>query len=172
MTVNFERCLIEKTKKWNEEYKEVICKMASGEGSVKLTGDEIQFMKGFSQITGVMPWDCVIEGDRLIFVVKEGKVGQVIGKGGANIKQVKDVFQREVNVVEYAATAESFVRNALAPANIKKVSIVENKNGKTVSIVDVSPEDRGRAIGKNGRNIERARILVKRHFGIEDIILA
>ena len=131
--------------------------MASGEGSVKLTGDELQFMKGFSQITGVMPWDCVIEGDRLIFVVKEGKVGQVIGKGGANIKQVK---------------AENFVRNALAPANIKKVSIVENKSGKTVSIVDVSPEDRGRVIGKNGRNIERARILVKRHFGIEDIILA
>jgi len=119
-----------------------------------------------------MPKDCVIEEDRIIFVVGAGKVGQVIGKGGMNIKQVKEVFQREVNVVEYAEKMEDFVRNTLAPAKVTKVSVVEKRNGKTVSVVDVDPEDRGRAIGKNGRNIARARMLVKRHFGIDNIILS
>jgi N utilization substance protein A len=35
----------------------------------------------------------------------------------------------------------------------------------------VAPEDKGIAIGKNGRNIARAKILAKRYFDIEKIIL-
>jgi len=149
--------------------------MARGKGNgvgVKLTGDEIQYMRNFAQITGVVPRDCVIEGDRIIFVVGAGKVGQVIGKGGANIRHVREVFRREVNVVEYDATPEGFVKNALAPAKVRKVAVIEKRDGKTVTVVDVEPEDRGRAIGKKGRNIGRARILVRRHFGIDDIILS
>jgi N utilization substance protein A len=119
-----------------------------------------------------MPKDCVIEEDRIIFVVGPGKVGQVIGKGGMNIRQVKEVFQREVNVVAYAEKLEDFVRNTLAPAKVTKVDLVEKRDGKAMLIVDVDPEDRGRAIGKSGRNIARARMLVKRHFGIENVVLS
>lgn len=143
------------------------------ESGVKLRGEELHFMRDFARLTGAVPRDCVIDGnERIIFVVSAGEAGRVIGKGGANIKHVREVFQREVNVVEYDEKPENFVKNALAPAKIKNVSVVEQKDGKRVSVVDVDPEDRGRAIGKNGRNIGRARILARRHFGIEDIILA
>jgi N utilization substance protein A len=149
--------------------------MASGRGEavgVKLTGEEMQYIRQFTQLTGVMPKDCVIEEDRIIFVVGAGKVGQVIGKGGMNIKQVKEMFQRDVNVVAHAEKLEEFAKNTLAPAKVTKVEVVEKRNGKTMLVVDVAPEDRGKAIGKNGRNIARARMLVKRHFGIENIVLS
>jgi N utilization substance protein A len=32
-------------------------------------------------------------------------------------------------------------------------------------------KDRGIAIGKNGRNIQKAKVLGQRHYGIEDVII-
>ncbi|HDH07181.1 MAG TPA: NusA-like transcription termination signal-binding factor, partial [Thermoproteales archaeon] len=38
-------------------------------------------------------------------------------------------------------------------------------------LVSVPPADKGLAIGKNGRNISRARIIAKRYFDIEKIVI-
>jgi len=35
----------------------------------------------------------------------------------------------------------------------------------------VHPEDKGLAIGRGGRNISRARILAKRYFDIDNVII-
>jgi N utilization substance protein A len=72
--------------------------------------------------------------------------------------------------VEYSDKLEQFVSNTLAPAKTKKVEIVE-KPGKKIVVITVIPREKGRAIGKNGKNIHRSRFLLKRHFGVTNVII-
>jgi N utilization substance protein A len=71
-----------------------------------------------------------------------------------------------------AETAEDFVKSALAPARVERVKIVEHKDGSLVASVTVKAEDRGVAIGREGRNVARARILVRRHFDLDNVVIA
>jgi N utilization substance protein A len=80
-------------------------------------------------------------------------------------------MKRDIDVVEAADTPEGFVRNALAPAQVTAVKVKDEGQGRRVALVTVKSEHRGRVIGRNGRNIERARLLAKRHHGIDSIVI-
>lgn len=128
----------------------------------------------FGDITGAEVRDCIVDSssERIIFVVSPGHLGLAIGRRGVTIKRARTIMKRDIDVVEAAKTAEGFVRNALAPAQVSEVKVQEQSKGRRVAIVSVASEHRGRVIGRNGRNIERARLLAKRHHGIDAIIIA
>ena len=52
------------------------------------------------------------------------------------------------------------------------MKIIEHRDGNKVASVTVNKEDRGIAIGREGRNVARARILVKRHFDLDNVVIA
>lgn len=128
----------------------------------------------FEQITGAAAIDIIRddEGERIIIVVRAKQLGKAIGKGGVNVKAASDVFGRAVDVVEIAENVEDFVKSALAPARVEAVKIIEHRDGNKVASVTVKNEDRGIAIGREGRNVARARILVKRHFDLDNVVIA
>jgi N utilization substance protein A len=143
-------------------------------GKVKLSMDDMAMIAKFEQITGAAAVDVIRddEGERIIIVVRAKQLGKAIGRGGVNVKAASDVFGRAVDVVEMAETAEEFVKSALAPARVEGVKIIEHRDGNKVASVTVKQEDRGIAIGRDGRNVARARILVKRHFGLDNVVIA
>ena len=107
---------------------------------------------------------------RVVFLVKAGEMGEAIGPDGHTVRQVEEKLGADVTLVENANTAEAFVASALAPAAVYNVTISENDS--TVAYAEVDPADTGVAIGRNGRTIEAARRLAKRHFDIDDVQLA
>jgi len=125
----------------------------------------------FEEETGATVRDCVVDGefDRLLVLVKAGEMGQAIGPGGQHVQRVEDQLDREIKLVEDAPTAEDFVASALAPAAVYNVTISENDS--TVAYAEVAEEDRGVAIGTDGRNVAAARTLAARHFDIDEIEL-
>ena len=139
--------------------------------SIRLTVEEMSFISLFESITGATAKDCIIEDtdNHIIFIVKQGEVGLAIGKNGSNIKRLKKYVSKPVDLVEYSDNPIQFIKNTLAPARVKSIEIMERSDGKKIARIDVDPDDRGIAIGKNGKNIAKARILAKRHFGIEDV---
>ncbi|MCK5302031.1 MAG: NusA-like transcription termination signal-binding factor [Candidatus Thorarchaeota archaeon] len=141
---------------------------------VRLSMDDMALIASFERITGASAMDVVRddEGDRLIFIVRPKQLGKAIGRGGANVKAAADVFGRPIDIVEIAETAEEFVKKALAPARVEQVKLVKHKNGNVVATVTVKQADRGIAIGREGRNIARARILAKRHFDVTNVTIA
>ena len=143
-------------------------------GRVKLSMDDMAMIARFEQITGASAIDVIRddEGERIIIVVREKQLGKAIGKGGINVRAASDAFGRVVDVVEIADTAEEFVKSALAPARVEAVKIIEHRDGNKVASVTVKNEDRGIAIGRDGRNVARARILVKRHFNLDNVVIA
>jgi N utilization substance protein A len=139
--------------------------------AVTLTDEARQFIALFDEETDVAAIDCVVddEYDRIVFVVPAGTMGQAIGPGGKHVQRVEEKLGRDVEIVEGADTPGDFVANALAPAAVYNVTISEDDT--TVAYAEVDRDDTGVAIGSEGRNIELARQLAKRHFDIDEIEL-
>jgi len=139
--------------------------------TVRLSDDARRLLTLFEETTEATVRDCVIdeEYDRVIYLVKAGEMGKAIGSGGENVRAVEEELDREVKLVENADTATDFVANALAPAAVYNVTISENDD--RLAYVEVAEEDRGVAIGTDGKNIEAARTLAARHYDVDDVEL-
>ena len=139
---------------------------------VKLTTEGIRYIALFERLTGAIARDCIVdeENDRIIFVIKKGDMGLAIGKSGSNINRVKKSIGKHIEIVEYSDDLTEFVVNSLQPVTVKKVQII-SKDDKKMAYVEVMSKDKGLAIGKNGRNIQKAKVLVQRHYGLEDVII-
>ncbi|MGZ7129988.1 MAG: NusA-like transcription termination signal-binding factor [Halobacteriota archaeon] len=139
---------------------------------VKLTTEGIRYIALFESLTQAVARDCYIddENDRVIFVVKKGDMGLAIGKNGNNINRVKRSIGKHIEIVEFSDDVEEFIANALQPVSVKKIQVV-TKESKKLAYVEVTSKDRGIAIGKNGRNIHKAKVLAQRHFRLEDVII-
>ncbi|MEM2081781.1 MAG: NusA-like transcription termination signal-binding factor [Candidatus Bathyarchaeia archaeon] len=142
--------------------------MTSG---IKFTCDEMRYIALFESISGASVKDCIIDEEqgRAIFIVNQGQVGVAIGKGGRNIHTLERMTGKKHEIIEYSDDAVQFIKNALKPATVKEVRITERMDGKKMAVVTVNPKDKGVAIGKNGKNAERLRFLVKRYFDIQNV---
>jgi len=140
---------------------------------IRLTEEEIRYATLFESITGVTPIDVVIDNEysRLIFVVQKNQAALAVGKGGSNVKILRNILSKDVEVVESGESPEELIKNSLYPAKVIMVKVTKSPSGSKVAITTVAPEDKGIAIGKNGRNIARAKILAKRYFDIDKIII-
>ncbi|MHC1608830.1 MAG: NusA-like transcription termination signal-binding factor [Candidatus Methanofastidiosia archaeon] len=140
---------------------------------VKLGPDEIRYISLFESITGANIKDCIVEDkeDNVVFVVKEGEVGLAIGKKGANIIRVREMINKGIDIIEYSDDPVVFLENVLKPAKIKNIVINEKHSNRREATVDVNKKDRGIAIGRSGKTINRAKILLKRHHGIDDVTI-
>lgn len=133
----------------------------------------MRFIALLENITGAIAKDCVVEmeGNRIIFVIRPGDMGLAIGKNGMNIDRARKVIGRNVEIVEYAETPEEFLKNIVAPAKVRGIKITKNSEGNTVAQVTVDPHDKGMAIGKSGKNIAKTRLLMKRHFDLNNVMI-
>ncbi|RLI37116.1 NusA-like transcription termination signal-binding factor [Candidatus Bathyarchaeota archaeon] len=142
--------------------------MAKG---IRFTNREMRYIALFESITGATVRDCIIDdkANRVIFVIKEGDAGMAIGKRGKNITLLERMTGKRHEIIEYSDNPVQFIKNALKPARVREVRIIERLNGKSIAIISVDPRDKGIAIGRNGRNAERIRFLAKRYFQIDNI---
>jgi len=140
---------------------------------IKLTAEEMRFIALFQDLTRATVRDCIVDEseNRIIFLVKPGDMGLAIGRNGINIKRLRKLLGRNIEVVEYADTVEKLAKNALAPARVLNVKVLQTPTGKKKVIVTVDPQDKGIAIGKAGRNVARARMILKRYFDIDSVIV-
>jgi N utilization substance protein A len=136
---------------------------------VKLSTESIRFLTLFESLTGASVKDCIVEDDRVIFVVKKGDMGLAIGKGGINIEKAKELIGKKIEVVEHSDDAVEFITNIFKPIRVT-AKLIE-KDGKKVAVVSVNPQYKGLVIGKGGKNINKAKELVRRHHDIEDIVV-
>lgn len=124
-------------------------------------------------MTGATIVDCIVddEEDIVIFAVKKGEVGLAVGKGGEKIKRFRSMTNKQVEIYEYIDDAGKFISNALKPAKVKEVRLVDRIGGSRVAMVNVESKDKGIAIGKNGANIKKIRFLAKRYFDLDTVVI-
>ncbi|HEY5605430.1 MAG TPA: NusA-like transcription termination signal-binding factor [Thermoplasmata archaeon] len=140
---------------------------------VEIVFDEqtIKYVALFQDTTRTTVVDCVDAGDKLIFVVKEGEIGKAIGKKGENISKLKRLMNKDIHVVEYSDQPDKFVANVFRNYDVKNVQI-EQRGDIAHATVTVDSSKKGRAIGKEGRNLRMSRDLIARHHAIQSVSVA
>lgn len=141
-------------------------------GEIVLTEDCMRMMSQFEQLTGASSRDCIIDdrNNRIILVVNPGEMGRAIGKKGASIKNAMEVMGKRIEVVEYTSNPEQFIKNCFLPAQVTTLEF-EGTDEERIAKVTVREEDRGIAIGKEGKNIFKAKRLAQRQHNIADVKL-
>ena len=140
---------------------------------VEIVFDEqtIKYVALFQDSTRTTVVDCVDAVDKLIFVVKEGDIGKAIGKKGENIAKLKRLMNKDIHVVEYSDQPDKFVANVFRNFDVKSVQI-EQRGDVVHATVTVESTKKGRAIGKDGRNLRVSRDLIARHHPIQSVSVA
>ena len=141
--------------------------------SIKLSTDQMRLMSLFQNVTKATARDCVEDEtqDKIIFVVQEGKMGLAIGKGGSNIKSLKSIIKRNVELIEYFDDPTKFLKNILNPKFVNEVKLDTKADGSSYAIVIVAHGKKGLVVGRDGRNAEKARLFAKRYFNISNVLI-
>jgi transcription termination/antitermination protein NusA len=138
---------------------------------IKFTEDTLRYISLFETLTRTRVKDCMETEDKLVFVVEPGQANRAVGKGGENVINLKNHTGKNIQVIEYSDDPETFIRNVFYNYNVQSV-VIENRGTIVHATVTVDPKVKGRAIGKNGRNLKIARDIVNRHHNVQSINVA
>ena len=133
-----------------------------------LSNETVQYINLASKVTGATIRDCIVEDDRVVFVVEKGHLGIAIGSKAKNLEKLRALFKKSVKFVEYDEDKIRFVKNLCKPYEVTKVT-VEGDDTTSVIKVEVNPHDKSKLIGKGGKNISTIRKLAQRHHQIKDV---
>ncbi len=138
----------------------------------RITFEELRYLSIFEDLTGAMAYRCITDdnNNRLIFLVKPSDMGKAIGRRGRNIRLLEKLFGKNVEILPYADDLETMVRNLFPGIRLLNINVVKRGDSKII-YVKVHEEDLGRAIGKGGRNSQRARLVLKKLFDIDSVVL-
>jgi N utilization substance protein A len=134
---------------------------------MKLSNEELIQIAFFEHLSKAKVRDCINEADRVIFVVEKGQTWIAIGKNAANLKEAYRHFKKSIEIIEYSENKEEFIKSIFH--NYKVDVKIDDTNEKTVALIFAQDMDRGKVIGKNGRNIKMAKMLAGRHHDIDDV---
>ena len=140
-------------------------------GEIILGSDQLQFIKLFENTTGTRVLDCLDSPEKIIFVVSEKDAGRAVGKDGANMKKLKDVFKKSIQVIAYNEDPVEFTKNIFRNYGVKDV-VLEMRGNIKHATVTVEKAEKGKAIGKAGANLKLARIILLRHHDIQSVNVA
>ncbi|TFF96601.1 MAG: NusA-like transcription termination signal-binding factor [Promethearchaeota archaeon] len=149
--------------------------------NVKLDREAMELISLFNNITDAIIKDCVFftspenGSDIIIFLVKVGDVGKAIGRNGEHVKDLMSKLQKKIDVIPFSEKMNQFIQYILNTSknsvDVQKIEIKESRNGKKTVIISVNPQDRGKAIGKEGSMIKKIKTLVLRHFDVDNVII-
>ena len=151
---------------------------------VKIDRKAMELMSLFNNISGAIIKDCLIFQNQespdesrqvIIFLVKKEDVGKAIGKAGEHVKDLMSKLQKKIDVIPFSEDLNQFIHFILNTSKnaikVQSIEIKENKNEKKTVIISVNPQDRGKAIGKDGSMIRKIKTLVIRHYDVDNVII-
>jgi N utilization substance protein A len=95
-------------------------------------------------------------------------IGAAVGVKGVRINAVsKELSGENIDCVEYSPIPEVFITRALAPAIVQSIKITDPKNKK--ALVNITSDQKAKAIGKSGINIRLASMLTGYSIELNEI---
>jgi len=149
--------------------------------NIKIDRESMELISLFNNISGAIIKECLVFkspenlSEVIIFLVKKQDVGKAIGKAGEHVKDLMAKLQKKIDVIPFSADLDEFIQFILNTTKnsikVQNIEVKENKIGKRTVIISVRPQDRGKAIGKDGSMIKKIKELVIRHFEVNNVII-
>ena len=148
---------------------------------IKIDRAAMELISLFNNISGAIIKDCLVfrnlenNSEVIIFLVKEEDVGKAIGKAGEHVKDLKLKLNKKIDVIAFSENLNKFIQNILQTTKnsivVLNIEIKDSRNLKKTVIITVRPQDRGKAIGKEGSMIRKIKELVLRYFNVDNVII-
>jgi N utilization substance protein A len=142
--------------------------MSSSKARTRLTNEELQYMSLFGNFIKANPLDCVIFDDSVTFVVSQEWNAPLDRVEREALSQLSRILKKRINIVKLSEDLTSFIKDVFFPVAVERVTVMEHSGRRGVQ-VKVPASKKGLAIGKEGSNIKRARVLLNRYFQIDEI---
>jgi N utilization substance protein A len=149
--------------------------------NIKIDRESMELISLFNNISGAIIKDCLVfkspenSSEVIIFLVKKQDVGKAIGKAGEHVKDLMAKLQKKIDVIPFSDDLDEFIQFILNTTKnsikVQSIEVKESKIGKKTVIISVRPQDRGKAIGKDGSMIKKIKELVIRHFEVNNVII-
>lgn len=122
--------------------------------------ETLGLMKLFENMTHSKIKDCIIEPERIIFIVQDGELRQALGKGAENIKKLSEKFKKRVKIVEFKQNMLDYIKNFVHPNKLEEITEAEG----IVTMKSNDTKTRGLLIGRAAKNLRALESYVKRDF--------
>lgn len=132
---------------------------------IKLDINDLRKLQVFEVKTGVSAMDCFSFEDELVFLVESGRAAKAVGKGGVNIRKLKNAYEANVSVIEHSEDTEQFLRNMFYPAKVKSF-----RNGGDVMYVKIEQKDKPIVFATRARKIRVANAILERYLGKKVVV--
>lgn len=133
-----------------------------------MTNEELQYMSLFGSFVKASPLDCIISDDSVTFVVSQDWKASLDRVERDALSQLSKILKKRISIVKLSEDLTAFVREAFAPVNVEKVTVIEHGGRRGVQ-VKVPASKKGLAIGREGSNVKRVRTLLNRYFQIDEV---
>ncbi len=130
---------------------------------MKLSIENIMMINALEKISRADVKDCIIEGKRISYMVKEKEMGKAIGKKAVNVKELEKKLKKKVEIIGYYKKPEDVLEKTFKA----KPSEVKTKGKKLV--ISLEPIDKKRILA-NMKKFKTVKELVKRNYGYEIIL--
>ncbi|NOZ30335.1 MAG: NusA-like transcription termination signal-binding factor, partial [Crenarchaeota archaeon] len=79
----------------------------------RITPEELRYLSILEELTGALGIRCIVDEDnnKLIFLVKDTDVGKAIGRGGKNVKLLRALLKKNIEIVPYGEDLDTMVKN-------------------------------------------------------------
>lgn len=138
--------------------------------TIKLDSECLKHINLFQSVTKASVKDCIIDNDRILFVVNKGQAGLAIGKSGVNIKNLRRLLKKNIEVIEFSESLPEFLNNVFRPLKVTEVIDSESGNGlrKVIKVsIESENEINPKALARS--KARKSRDLLKKYFNIDDI---
>lgn len=125
----------------------------------------MKYMSLFESLTQSKLKDCIVTEQNVIFIVEENQIGKAIGKNGINAKKLEGILNKKIKISEFSPNVLQFIKNFIYPLKIRDI----NEENKIVTIIGQDTNTKGLLIGRDARNLNNLKSIVKRYFDIDDI---
>jgi len=125
----------------------------------------MKYMSLFETLTQSKLKDCIINEEKVIFIVEENQIGKAIGKSGVNVKKIENILNKKIKIAEFSSNVLQFIKNFIYPLKPRDVK----EENKIITIFGADTKTKGLLIGRDAKNLNNLKSIVKRYFDIEDI---
>jgi len=116
-----------------------------------------------------------IPGERAKIALKTDQlnvdpIGAAVGQRGVRINAVSgELHDENIDCIEYSPIPEMYITRALSPAIVKHVRIEGRDTSEQKAIVDITNDQKAKAIGKSGINIRLASMLTGYQIELNEV---